>query len=327
MIFLVYCLYSMSQRNPRPLHRSARETSWQNVSQWYGDYLKQHGTYQSDLVFPGVSRLLEMQPNEHLLDIACGEGSFLQTFARDGIVATGIDAASGLIQQAKSRHLRNTTFQVGDARALPSSLAPVDAASCILALQNIDDVELVFRGLAKHIKRDGRFVFVINHPCFRVPKHSDWGWDSTTHTQYRRVDRYASEYEVEITAHPGSAPHIHTYSYHRPLEYFVQALSATGFLIDALEEWSSHKQSDSGPRAREENRSRREIPLFLAIRARYVGEPERRVAHSLRQKPLRQETDSIRIARSEASNRRHTGNSNAMTRNVVHKSFRNKRGL
>jgi hypothetical protein len=42
-------------------------------------------------------------------------------------------------------------------------------------------------------------------------------------------------------------------------------------LVDAMEEWPSHKQSTSGPRAAAENVARREIPMFLAIRALKKG--------------------------------------------------------
>jgi hypothetical protein len=34
-----------------------------------------------------------------------------------------------------------------------------------------------------------------------------------------------------------------------------------------MEEWPSLRQSQPGPRAQEENRARREIPMFLALRA------------------------------------------------------------
>jgi hypothetical protein len=43
-------------------------------------------------------------------------------------------------------------------------------------------------------------------------------------------------------------------------------------MMDAMEEWSSHKKSTSGPKAGAENMAREEIPLFLAIRGRKVGE-------------------------------------------------------
>ena len=38
-------------------------------------------------------------------------------------------------------------------------------------------------------------------------------------------------------------------------------------LVDAMEEWPSHKVSTSGPRAPAENVARKEIPMFLALRA------------------------------------------------------------
>ena len=45
------------------------------------------------------------------------------------------------------------------------------------------------------------------------------------------------------------------------------ALAEAGFAVDAMEEWPSLRMSQPGPNAAEENRARREIPMFLAIRA------------------------------------------------------------
>ena len=42
-------------------------------------------------------------------------------------------------------------------------------------------------------------------------------------------------------------------------------------MIDDLEEWPSRRRSEPGPRADEENRARREIPMFLCIRAIKAG--------------------------------------------------------
>jgi hypothetical protein len=38
-----------------------------------------------------------------------------------------------------------------------------------------------------------------------------------------------------------------------------------------LEEWISNKKSQPGKRAKAENRSRKEIPLFLALRAKLIA--------------------------------------------------------
>lgn len=89
--------------------------------------------------------------------------------------------------------------------------------------------------------------------------------------QFRRVDGYLSPGHREIVMNPGAvsggADRVVTLTHHRPLQSYVRLLREAGFLIDALEEWPSARESEPGPRAAEENRARREIPMFLAIRA------------------------------------------------------------
>jgi 23S rRNA-/tRNA-specific pseudouridylate synthase/2-polyprenyl-3-methyl-5-hydroxy-6-metoxy-1,4-benzoquinol methylase len=92
--------------------------------------------------------------------------------------------------------------------------------------------------------------------------------------QYRRVDGYLSPGHSEIVMNPGAAAsgkeRVVTLTYHRPIQTYVRLLAEAGFAIDAMEEWPSLRQSQPGPRAAEENRARREIPMFLAFRARKV---------------------------------------------------------
>lgn len=263
-----------SHTSSRPsLGSQAHKTSWEGVSDWYADYLAKPGTIQAEVVFPGVTRLLACRRDSQHLDLACGEGSFAHFLLRKTPVAfTGLDASTSLVERARQRRLPQTTFQVGDATLFALSLEGqvFDSISCILALQNIDPVVEVFLEAARVLKTNGSFVFVLNHPCFRQPRQSGWGWDEARKLQYRRVDRYLDTYEMPIIAHPGSAPEVKTYSYHRPLEYYITALAQAGFMIDALEEWTSPKVSTSGPRAKAENIARQEIPLFMAIRARKI---------------------------------------------------------
>jgi DNA-binding LacI/PurR family transcriptional regulator len=65
--------------------------------------------------------------------------------------------------------------------------------------------------------------------------------------------------------HPGIAPREVTTTFHRPLQAYFKALAAAGLPVTDLEEWISHKKSDSGPRASAENIARNEIPMFLCI--------------------------------------------------------------
>ncbi len=74
-----------------------------------------------------------------------------------------------------------------------------------------------------------------------------------------------------IVTHPGSDPGAYTWTFHKPIEAYVRALRGAGLLVDAMEEWASHKTSQPGPRAMAENQAREEIPMFMAIRAVKVG--------------------------------------------------------
>ena len=181
---------------------------------------------------------------------------------------TGVDAAAELIRAARQRGPEAIRYHVGDAREL-SFLpeASVAAAACVLAIQNIQPIQPVFEGVARALRPGGRFVLVMMHPAFRSPKETRWGWDEQEGVQFRRVDRYLLPRKSPIVTHPGKTPDVYTWTFHRPIGAYVKALRNAGMLVDALEEWASHKTSEPGPRAGAENTARNEIPMFLALRA------------------------------------------------------------
>jgi SAM-dependent methyltransferase len=217
-------------------------------------------------------KLLGVGAGKVFLDVACGEGSFAQLISKQGGGVVGIDASPTLVRQAQMKHVRNAEFFVSDASRGTKEIASMtfDGAAIVLALQNIENMEGVFATVSKLLKKNAPFVIVLNHPAFRVPRQSSWGFEDSRKMMYRRIDSYLEEKSIPMQMHPGDAPDVRTMSFHRPLSSYVSALSKAGFLVDEMEEWISHKESTSGPRARAENRIRKEIPMFLAIRARKV---------------------------------------------------------
>ena len=143
-----------------------------------------------------------------------------------------------------------------------------DTAVCVLALQNIKNLSGALAQVSHVLKKGGKFVVVLNHPCFRILRHSMWGFDNATNIQFRRLDRYLSESSHEIQMHPGSAPGVTTMSYHRPLQLYIKELAKHGFVLVGLEEWISNRVSEKGPKAEAEDRARKEFPLFLMLKAR-----------------------------------------------------------
>lgn len=257
------------RHQPADRHKQPPQTHWGQVAKWYDDLVGEEGSdYHRHVVLPGAVRLLDAKPGQRVLDVACGQGVLCRVLHRSAIEATGVDASKSLIHMAIERSDPAIRFVVADARdlsALPDE--HYDAAACILAIQNIQPLEPVFQTVAGRLVQGGKLVVVMMHPVFRSPKATSWGFDDRGGVQYRRIDRYLLGRKEPIVTHPGSDPGRYTWTFHRPIETYVRAMSAAGLLVDAMEEWPSHKVSEPGPRAAAENTARKEIPMFLAIRA------------------------------------------------------------
>jgi ubiquinone/menaquinone biosynthesis C-methylase UbiE len=257
---------SVTSKNPsKPM-----KTDWGDVAQWYDQLVGESGSeYHQKVVLPGTMRLLAIQKGEPVIDIACGQGVLCRLLEKNGGEVTGIDAANELIELARQRSQGRIHYQVGDARDtgfLPAGRFA--AAACVLAIQNMHPLAPVFDGVARLLQPNGRLVIVMMHPAFRGARETSWGWDEQKKIQYRRVDRYLLPRKAPIVTHPGKSPDAYTWTFHKPIQDYVKSLRQAGLLIDAMEEWPSHKKSSPGPRAGAENRARDEIPMFLAIRAR-----------------------------------------------------------
>jgi ubiquinone/menaquinone biosynthesis C-methylase UbiE len=248
-------------------------TSWGAVAGWYDNHLTDPDSYHEQVVWPHLRRLVAPAPGVKILDVACGQGFFSRKLAAEGASVVGADLAPELVDIAAKRAQaeglsERCRFFVRASHLLGEvPEAPFDHAICVLALQNINDVRGTLAAIAPLVRTGGTLHLVINHPSFRVPKASGWGWDPSADIQFRRVDRYLSEAKTVIAMHPGADPSAMTYSYHRPLQYYVKALSRAGFAVTNCEEWASHRTSDSGPRAVGENVARKEFPLFMYLAA------------------------------------------------------------
>lgn len=261
-------------------------TSWEKVHGWYDKKVGDEGHYYHQaVVIPGLLELLKLKKGDALLDLGCGQGVLSRAIPAS-VAYTGIDISKSLIHAAKTRsrqEKKSETYLVADiTKPLPVPAGSFSHAACVLALQNVGPQDRVFQAVSEALKPKGVFVAILNHPCFRIPRQTSWGYDEKAKVQYRRLDRYLSPLEIPILMHPGKTESLRktrspakpskkdagtTFSYHYPISYYASALSKEGLYIEAIEEWCSDKESEGG-RARAENRARKEFPLFMAIKAR-----------------------------------------------------------
>ena len=245
----------------------SKETSWGAVSDWYDDLLGSAETFQAEVILPHLLRIIEPRTGLQIADVACGQGFFSRAFSTGGASVAACDISKALITLAEKKG-GSVKYEVASADHLPWKDGSFDIAALILAIQNIAPLYETMAECARVLKHGGRLIVVLNHPAFRIPKKSSWGFDDVLKIQYRRLDEYASESKAEIKAHPGQQSSAVTISFHRPLQTYFKALHKAGFGVERLEEWISNKKSESGPRKLIEDKARKEIPLFMMLECR-----------------------------------------------------------
>jgi SAM-dependent methyltransferase len=253
----------------KPKKKTSEPTSWESVSTWYDKAVGDSGHYyHQKIILPKIAKLLSFKEGMtgSLLDLACGQG-ILSRYIPDSLSYQGIDISPSLLEAAKEKNtLPNRSFSLFDITK-PFILQKKDYDLCtiILAIQNLEKPLEALKNAAKHLRPGGKLLLVMNHPCFRIPKFSSW--ETTEEVQYRCVDHYLTPIKIPIQANPslGNKSPI-TFSFHHPLSSWISYLSQAGFTLENLEEWSSDKKS-TGKYAEREDIARREIPLFLTIKA------------------------------------------------------------
>ena len=241
------------------------KSRWDAAGDWYNRIVGEKGHYYHQAtILSSALLLLKLKSGDSLLDLGCGQG-VLQRSLPKGIAYLGIDQSSALIESARAR--TPASFLIADAsEPLPIDKKEFDAACFILSLQNMEHPEKAIANASLHLKKGGRLLLVLNHPCFRIPRQSHWGIDEQAKLQYRRMNLYMTPQKIPIQTEPGRKDSAVTYSYHQPLSSYIEWLSKNGLAVAKMEEWCSDKKSEGGA-ARMEDRARREFPLFLALLA------------------------------------------------------------
>ncbi len=251
-----------SKSNSKRSSKGSETSDWGEVSEWYGQLVGKRGhLYHQEVIWPNLLPLLNLKEGDSLLDLGCGQGALLEALPK-GVFYHGVDLSKELIAQAKKR---GGTFTVADI-CKPLTLGEFSHITAILCLQNVPEAERAIANAANNVKRGGCFTLVLNHPAFRIPRQTHWEIDEKQKLQYRRVNLYLTPIKIPIQMQPSKGKSsTTTWSFHHSISDFSLWLYKAGFAIQLIEEWISPKKS-SGKNAKMEDRARKEIPLFLAIK-------------------------------------------------------------
>lgn len=250
--------------------------AWDTNARFWDERMADGNDFFKLLVWPSVQELLQPQPGESLLDIACGNGVTSHRLAQTGAHVVAIDFSEEMIQLARDRHgstqLDYRVLDASDPNALRGlGVGGFDGALCNMALMDIADTRPLMTALASLLRPTGRFVFSVLHPCFNNPAVVQMGelqdCEGVLVTTYSvKISRYLTPFTQTGLAMPGQ-PMPHPY-FHRPLEILLGEGFSAGFVLDALEERSFPPENTGGSSVLSWNGRFSEIPPVLVGRMR-----------------------------------------------------------
>ena len=218
---------------------------WDANADFWNARMGEGNDFHKKLIEPSQLRLLSVAPGERVLDVACGNGQFARKLAELGATVVGVDAAEGMVRNARERTdtAASVEFRVIDATDESALLAlgerSFDAAVCTMAIMDIASVGPLARALSRLLKPGGRFVFSVLHPAFNSPKvrmaaeFEDRGGEYVEDFSIR-VGRYATAYSAMGRA-MRAQPEAQLY-FHRSISTLYGLFFGAGFALDGMEE-------------------------------------------------------------------------------------------
>lgn len=235
----------MVRSEKRRANDEAREV-WNHNAAFWDERMGEGNDFVEVLVWPATMRLLAVQPQERVLDVACGNGLSSRRLAALGARVVACDFATEMIAHARQRTVERAekiAYHIVDATNEDALLAlgegSFDAALCQMALFDIAEIRPLMRALTRLLRPGGRFVFSVIHPCFNNPhtvqvaEMEDREGEIVT-VYSVKVSGYLTESVSRGAAMMGQ-PRPQLY-FHRPLHALLGAGLAAGFVLDGLEE-------------------------------------------------------------------------------------------
>lgn len=236
---------------------------------WDAGYTKYGDAYRRNIFNPTLFPLIGNVKGKKILDAGCGAGYLCRLLAAKGAQVIGVDLSRKFIELArqyeKKKPMRIRYFRADLARISKLSTGFFDMVISVYVLCDVRNYDKAIKEIARVLKPNGRFIFLIEHPCF------SWGAGGWSHVPldshrtedwlFFKVDNYFKRRTEECQW--GQLPVLLTF--YRPLSDYFHSLKKHGFFVlDLIEPRPTQRSLRRRPREWDaENR----VPPVLIIDA------------------------------------------------------------
>ena len=222
----------------------SREAWDANAEHWDARMGDEGNDFFNVLCWPILASFLDVQPGQHILDIACGNGLTSRKLAQLNAKVAAFDFSTELLKLAEARPNPDSRITYHNIDATDESVLlalgerSFDSALCNMALFDMADIEPLFRVLPKLLKPNGIFVFSLMHPAFNNPSATllaeEWD-DGQIQTRYAvKVPRYINQFQSQgLALRNQPKPQLY---FHRPIRDYLNLAFQNGFVLDGFDE-------------------------------------------------------------------------------------------
>ena len=219
---------------------------WNTNAEFWDARMGEGNKHHKELIALAQERLLALEKDELVLDVACGNGQFARRMVELGARVVATDQSERLIELAKARTTENADridYRVVDATDAEELMAlgkgRFDAAVCGMAIMDMPKIEPLLSALGQLLRPGGRFVFSVMHPCFNSAKHR------LVLEEWDRGGEFTQEYSIKVsgyitpTVEKGlamSGQPEPQYYFDRPVSLLFNVCFSAGLVLDGMEE-------------------------------------------------------------------------------------------
>lgn len=251
---------------------------WEDLSDYYDRKQGEEGDlWHGQLIDPVLLKVIGKTMGLSVLDLGCGNGYLSRRLAKAGAIVTAVDSSKGMVKNAKARDPKNLLkikYLVSDATKMDVPDASQDLVFANMSLMDIEDAEGAVKEVARLLKKGGRFVASIPHPCFLVESNSGWVMEKVAFEPpkvYRKVRAYRENFSDLVPWSVTETTKKFTREFHRPLNWYARIFFSAGLAITALEEPMPSKEFLEREAKKDgdlDSKGFLEVPLHLVIEAR-----------------------------------------------------------
>ncbi|MEZ9834482.1 class I SAM-dependent methyltransferase [Vibrio breoganii] len=182
----------------------------------------QNNIYNALLERPSILALMEVKPQQKILDLGCGSGEHAKEIQAKGGIVTCVDLSEEMVELAKSNATPFHAYAQDLSEGLPSEDDSIyDWVIAPLVIHYLEDLTSLFKEVKRVLKPGGRFLFSTHHPMNDS--------ESSPSGNYFAIERITEEWNtigepVEVSF------------YRRSLQDLFGSIFAAGFLVSAVSE-------------------------------------------------------------------------------------------